>query len=137
SYHSRYNFLLKAYCVHAHLLSFPTRRSSDLLKRRILMLNQRQEKLLLLLKRFDYLTIKQFQKLHDLKSIRNAYRVIKQLEPYVNVFKDNGTNVYYLNKVGREYVNSSKERTKITTKKSESLQTHTTPQLLILTTNTI
>jgi len=81
------------------------------------MLNQRQEKLLLLLKRFDYLTIKQFQKLHDLKSIRNAYRVIKQLEPYVNVFKDNGTNVYYLNKVGREYVNSSKERTKITTAK--------------------
>src|SRR5690625_4682079 len=81
------------------------------------MLNQRQEKLLLLLKRFDYLTMKQFQKLHDLKSSRNAYRVIKQLEPCVNVFKDDGVNVYYLNEKGREYVNSYKKRTKITTAK--------------------
>lgn len=81
------------------------------------MLNQRQEKLLLLLKRFDYLTIKQFQGLHDLKSDRNAYRVIKRLEPYLNVFKDDGINVYYLNEKGREYVNSDKKRTKLTTVK--------------------
>lgn len=81
------------------------------------MLNERQENLLLLLKRFDYLTVKQFQKLYDLKGERNAYRVIKQLEPFVNVFKEDGTNVYYLNKKGREYVNATKKRTKITTVK--------------------
>lgn len=81
------------------------------------MLSERHEKLLLLLKRFDYLTVRQFQQLYDLKSDRNAYRVIKQLETYTNVFKDEGINVYYLNKKGREYVNSNKVRTKLTTAK--------------------
>lgn len=79
------------------------------------MLTNRQEKLLLLLKKFDYLTVKQFQQLYDLKSERNAYRVIKQIEPYTNVFKDEGVNVYYLNKRGREYVDANKIRTKLTT----------------------
>lgn len=79
------------------------------------MLDSRQEQVLSLLKRFDYLTIKQFRQLIDLGGERNAYRVIKQLEPYLSVFKDEGTNVYYLNKNGREYVNSKRKRTKLTT----------------------
>lgn len=79
------------------------------------MLSSRQEQILLSLKSFDYLTVKQLQQLHDLKSSRNAYRVIKQLEPYLNVFKDDGINVYYLNKKGREAVNSTKIRKKTTT----------------------
>lgn len=81
------------------------------------MLTERQEKILLSLKKFDYLTVKQFQKLHDLKSDRNAYRVINQLEPYMHVFKDDGTNVYYLNKKGREVVDSNKVRRKLTSAK--------------------
>lgn len=80
-------------------------------------LTSRQEKLLLSLKRFDYLTVKQMQQLHDLKSDSNAYRVIRQIEPFTSVFKDEGINVYYLNKHGREYVNSSKVRTKLTSAK--------------------
>lgn len=82
---------------------------------RTLALNQREEEILLLLKRFDYLTVNQFRQLADLGGERNAYRVIKQMEPYLNVFKDGGTNVYYLNKDGREYVGASKVRIKLTT----------------------
>lgn len=79
------------------------------------MLDSRQERILLLLKRFDYLTVKQFRSLIDLGGERNSYRVIKQLEPYLNVFKDDGINVYYLNKNGRDYVSSDKKREKLTT----------------------
>lgn len=75
----------------------------------------RNEKILLSLKHFDYLTVRQIQALHNLKSDRNAYRVVKRLEPYTNVFKDRSTNVYYLNKKGREAVNCSKKRMKLTT----------------------
>ncbi|GGN65562.1 replication-relaxation family protein [Oceanobacillus indicireducens] len=79
------------------------------------MLNSRQEQILLNLKRFDYMTVKQLQQLHDLKSDSNAYRVMRQLEPYTSVFKDDGVNVYYLNKEGRGVVNSKKIRKKLTT----------------------
>ncbi|MBT2599070.1 MULTISPECIES: replication-relaxation family protein [unclassified Oceanobacillus] len=78
---------------------------------------RRQEQILLTFKNFDYLTISQLQRLHDLKSYRNAHRVINQLESFLNVFKDDGVNVYYLNKEGREAVNSSYVRTKLTTAK--------------------
>ena len=79
------------------------------------MLTDRQERILLSLKKFDYLTVQQLQLLHDLKSYRNAHKVINQLYDYTNVFKDNTTNIYYLNKRGREYVNATKIRRKITT----------------------
>ncbi len=81
------------------------------------MLNERQEKILLSLNEFDYLTLNHFQQLHDLKSYRNTHRVINQLSEYMNVFKDDGINVYYLNKKGREYVISNKVRSKLTTVK--------------------
>lgn len=57
------------------------------------------------------------QKLHDLKSYRNAHRVINQLKPFLNVFKDDGVNIYYLNKDGREIINSPHIRTKLTSAK--------------------
>lgn len=81
------------------------------------MLNSRGEQILLSLKSFDYLTTKQLQHLHDLKSDRNAYRVIKQLDPYLNHFIDDNKKVYYLNKKGREAVDSTKIRKKTTTAK--------------------
>lgn len=81
------------------------------------MLNSRGEQILLSLKEFDYMTVKQLQHLHDLKSDRNAYRVIKQLEQYLNHFVDDNRKVYYLNKKGRETVNSAKIRKKTTTAK--------------------
>ncbi|WP_255301534.1 replication-relaxation family protein [Bacillus sp. AFS040349] len=45
--------------------------------------------------------------LHDLGSARNASKVMKNLEQYVSSFRD-GENIYYLNKEGRERVNSNK-----------------------------
>lgn len=55
------------------------------------------------MKRFDYLTRGQIQAIHGLKSDRNAQRVLKQMEEYLNVFRD-GENVYYLNAAGRALV---------------------------------
>ena len=77
---------------------------------------ERQEQILLSLKKLDYLTTRQIQKLHNLKGDRNAYRVIKALEPYISYFYE-GQRVYYLSKEGREKINCSTIRTKITTAK--------------------
>ena len=64
----------------------------------------REESILLSLKKLDYLTRKQLQILHDLKSDRNAQRILKEMDKYLSSFYD-GHNVYYLNKEGRERVN--------------------------------
>jgi Replication-relaxation len=72
---------------------------------------QREENILLSLKKLDYLTRSQLQALHGLGSARNASRVMKQLEEYVSSFRD-GENIYYLNAEGRERVNSKKVRKK-------------------------
>jgi hypothetical protein len=61
------------------------------------------------LKKLDYLTRSQTQAIHKLKSDRNAQRVIKQMEEYLNVIKA-GENIYYLNAAGRALVNCDKVR---------------------------
>ncbi len=66
------------------------------------------------MKKLDYLTTKQIQKLHDLKGTRNAYRVLKEMDLYLNYFHD-GQKIYYLSKEGREVVNCKIARGKITT----------------------
>ncbi|MGM8215189.1 replication-relaxation family protein [Bacillaceae bacterium W0354] len=66
------------------------------------------------LKKLDYLTRKQIQKLHDLKGDRNARRVLQQMNPYLSHFYD-GQKIYYLSKEGREKVNCKIARSKITT----------------------
>lgn len=53
--------------------------------------------------------IKHLQKIHDLKSYRNACRVVKQLKPYINEFFHNREKVIYLNKAGREFIGSTRE----------------------------
>lgn len=75
------------------------------------MKNQREEQILLSLKRFDYMTRKQLQVMHDLKSERNAQRVLKQMERYLNVIRED-KNIYYLNKKGRDCVDCNKIRKK-------------------------
>lgn len=52
--------------------------------------------------------------MHDLKSDRNAYRVLQSISDYVNYFYQ-GERVYYLNEKGRKYVDSDVVRMKITT----------------------
>jgi hypothetical protein len=68
---------------------------------------QRQENILLSLKKLDYLSRSQLQKLHRLGSDRNATRVLKDMSEYISSFR-HVENVYYLNKAGRERVRSSK-----------------------------
>lgn len=74
---------------------------------------QREEAILLSLKKLDYLSRSQIQKLHRLKSDRNAQRVLKNMSDYLNNFKD-GENIYYLNEEGRERVGATKAMKKTT-----------------------
>ncbi|MFJ5624773.1 replication-relaxation family protein [Peribacillus loiseleuriae] len=65
---------------------------------------QRQEDILLSLKKFDYLTRSQIQIIHDLKGDRNANRVLNDMAEYLGTFRHEGNIVYYLNKNGRERI---------------------------------
>lgn len=75
-------------------------------------LNQRQEQILLSLKKLDYLNRQQLQRLHRLGKTRNANRVLQDLAPYLSSYREGYQSVYYLNSLGREYVNSEKVRKK-------------------------
>ncbi|WP_262481671.1 replication-relaxation family protein [Bacillus sp. CH30_1T] len=59
------------------------------------------------MKKLDYLSRSQIQRLHRLGSTRNANRVLKDMEEYLYSFQS-GENVYYLNKEGRLMVNCEK-----------------------------
>ncbi|WP_158555942.1 replication-relaxation family protein [Peribacillus glennii] len=61
------------------------------------------------MKRLDFLTRNQIQAIQNLKSDRNAQRVLKQMEEYLSVIRD-GEFVYYLNAAGRALVNCDKVR---------------------------
>lgn len=60
------------------------------------------------MKKLDFLTRSQIQTIHNLKSDRNAQRVLKQIEG-VSVSR-HGENVYFLNAKGRELTNCDKVR---------------------------
>ncbi len=60
------------------------------------------------MKRHDFLTRSQLQAIHNLKSDRNAQRVLKEIEG-VSVTR-HGENVYFLNAKGRELTNCEKVR---------------------------
>jgi hypothetical protein len=68
--------------------------------------------ILLLLKKCDYLTREQLQRMVNLGKTRNAQRVLKDLSNYVSSFTDDKKNVYYLNSNGRERVQAEKVRKK-------------------------
>lgn len=69
----------------------------------------RNEQILLSLKKLDFLSRSQVQKLHNLGGVRNANRILKELEPYVSHFREH-ENIYYLSKEGRELVQCEKIR---------------------------
>ncbi|KOP82025.1 hypothetical protein AMS60_05730 [Bacillus sp. FJAT-21945] len=56
--------------------------------------------------------IKHLQQIHDLKSYRNACRVVKQLGQYVNETYYMKEKVIYLNKQGKDFIGSTKEDNK-------------------------
>lgn len=77
------------------------------------MLNERQEKILLSLKKQDFLNRDQLMKIHRIESVRNANRILKELSPFLSSFREDiKPTIYYLNKEGRKYVNTEKIRRK-------------------------
>ncbi len=65
------------------------------------------------MKKHDYLSRRQIQKMHDLSGDRNARRVLTNLKPSVASFRiETGENVYHLTKVGRERVGCEVVRSK-------------------------
>ncbi|GIN39072.1 replication-relaxation family protein [Heyndrickxia oleronia] len=73
---------------------------------------KRIDQILLLLKKCDYLTREQLQRMVNLGKTRNAQRILKDLSNYISNFTENKKKVYYLNSNGRERVQSEKIRKK-------------------------
>jgi hypothetical protein len=65
------------------------------------------------LKKLDYLSRSQLQRLHNLSGDRNARRVMDNMSEYVSSFRsESGEKVYHLNKAGRERIASDVVRNK-------------------------
>jgi hypothetical protein len=75
-------------------------------------LNPRQEQILLVLRKFDFMTRDQLRKYCRLGTIRNANRELLKLADYLNNVRDGYQSIYYLNKEGRAYVDCDKVRKK-------------------------
>lgn len=75
-------------------------------------MSERQERMLLSLKKLDFLNRDQLSTIHRLGTKRNTNRILKELSPFLSSFREENSTIYYLNKDGREYVNSQKERKK-------------------------
>lgn len=79
---------------------------------KVTQLSQRNEQILLLLKKFDFLTRDQLAAYFKLGKICNTNRVLRNLSDYLTCVRDGYQSIYYLNKNGREYVDCEKIRKK-------------------------
>lgn len=77
-----------------------------------LKLSKRDEQILLLLKKFDFLTRDQICKYFKLGTDRNANKVLYRLSDYLTSIRNGYQSIYYLNKKGRDYVDCEKVRKK-------------------------
>lgn len=75
-------------------------------------LNSRDEKILLSLKHFDFLTRDQLNQYCKLGTVRNTNRVLLELSEYLMSVRSGYMNIYYLSRRGREYVGCEKIRKK-------------------------
>lgn len=75
-------------------------------------LTQRDEQILLLLKKFDFLTRDQISTHFKLGKVRNTNRVLGNLSDYLTNIREGYQTIYYLSKEGREYVDCEKIRKK-------------------------
>ncbi|WP_078392060.1 replication-relaxation family protein [Shouchella patagoniensis] len=66
---------------------------------------KREIQILSSLDKHDYMSRGQIQQLHNLKSDRNACKVLSQMGPYLNSFRD-GQNIFYLNKRGAQHIDA-------------------------------
>lgn len=76
------------------------------------MLNERDEQILLLLKRFDFMTRDQLNECLRLGTIRNTNRILHNLSDYLMSIREGYQTIYYLSKQGRSYVDCEKVRKK-------------------------
>ena len=75
-------------------------------------LSQRNEQILLLLKKFDFLTRDQLNSYFKLGTVRNANYVLRSLSEYLKTIREGYQSIYYLSREGREYVDCEKVRKK-------------------------
>lgn len=75
-------------------------------------LSSREESILLLLKKFDFLTRDQLNRYFKLGTIRNTNRVLNDLSSFLSSIRDGYETIYYLNNNGRTYVDCDKIRKK-------------------------
>lgn len=73
-------------------------------------LNSREEQILLLLKKFDFLTRDQLSRYFDLGKVCNTNRVLRNLSEYLMSIREGYQSIYYLSKLGRDYVDCQKIR---------------------------
>lgn len=75
-------------------------------------LSSRDEQILLLLKKFDFLTRDQINQYFNLGKKRNTNRILNDLSDYLSTIRNGYETIYYLNKLGRIYVDCDKVRRK-------------------------
>lgn len=75
-------------------------------------LSKREEQILLLLKKYDFLTRDQLNRYFKLGTIRNTNRILNEMSDYLMSIRDGYQSIYYLSKEGREYVDCEKVRKK-------------------------
>lgn len=73
---------------------------------------KREEAILLSLKKCDYLSREQLQKMHRLGQTRNAQRILQNMREYLSSFTEERQKIYYLNAAGRERIQAQKVRKK-------------------------
>ncbi|MEH7093913.1 replication-relaxation family protein [Neobacillus vireti] len=69
----------------------------------------RQEEILQSFEVLRFATREQLQRIHNLKSDRNALKILNQMKEYFHIQVHNGMNVYYLSKKGRDTIGSDVE----------------------------
>lgn len=75
-------------------------------------LSQREESILLLLKRFDFMTRDQLRRYFRIGTVRHTNRVLAALSDYTASIREGYQTIYYLNSLGRQYVDCAKIRKK-------------------------
>lgn len=75
-------------------------------------LSEREEKILLLLKKFDFMTRDQINQYFRLGSIRNTNRILYEMSNYLMKIREGYQTIYYLSKQGRAYADCEKIRKK-------------------------
>lgn len=73
-------------------------------------LTTRDEAILLLLKRCDFMTRDQIRRYFRIGTVRHTNRLLRGLSEYLSTVRDGYQSIYYLNRNGRNYVDCDKIR---------------------------